>query len=76
VKIGDHIVPAREAIEQARASGFYPFDRFAGYFLFSNFQGLCRPCHYDKTNEDKLHTGPWPDIIAIERAAPKRVFVF
>jgi 5-methylcytosine-specific restriction endonuclease McrA len=75
-EIADHIVPAREAIEQARASGRYPLDRSAGYFLFSNLQGLCRPCHYTKTNEDKLHVGEWPDIVAVERAAPKRKFVF
>ena len=59
-QIADHIVPARNAISQARLSGKY-LDRNAGYFLMSNLQGLCRPCHYLKTMEDKTHTGPWPD---------------
>ena len=74
-EIADHIVPAREAIAQCRASGAY-LDRNAGYYLMSNLQGLCRPCHWVKTNEDKTHTGPWPDVIEAERAAPKRQFVF
>lgn len=74
-EICDHIVPAREAIEQARASGKY-LDKYAGYFLLSNLQGLCRPCHGLKTDEDKTHTGPWPDVVAAEAAAPKRRFSF
>jgi 5-methylcytosine-specific restriction endonuclease McrA len=53
----DHIVPAREAIAQARVSGRYPTDRFAGYFLRTNLQGLCRACHWVETNEDKIHRG-------------------
>src|SRR5579872_2691093 len=32
-EIGDHIVPAREAISQAQLSGKYPGDRYAGYYL-------------------------------------------
>jgi 5-methylcytosine-specific restriction endonuclease McrA len=75
-EITDHKVPAREAIEQARASGKYPFDRYAGYFLRSNLQGVCRPCHYVKTNEDKTHTGPWPSVMDAEAAAPKKTYSF
>lgn len=75
-EIGDHIVPAREAIAQAQNSGRYPMDRYAGYYLKSNLQGLCRPCHYVKTLEDKAHTGPWPDVVAIEELAPKRRYSF
>lgn len=71
----DHIVPAREAIAQARNSGQY-LDRWAGYFLRSNLQGLCRPCHYLKTVEDKTHVGPWTNVIAAERLAPKRRWTF
>jgi hypothetical protein len=42
----------------------------------SNLQGLCRSCHYDKTLEDKTYTGDWPDVVAIERLAPKKVWSF
>ncbi len=66
----------REAIAQARASGLYLTDRYAGYYLESNLQGLCRVDHHAKTIEDKGHTGAWPDFIARERAAPKRRFSF
>lgn len=72
----DHIVPAREAIAQARASGKYPLDRWAGYFFKSNLQGLCRKCHRAKTLEDKAHVGEWPDVIAKEATAPKKVWTF
>lgn len=75
-EIVDHVVPAREAISQARLSGRYPLDKYAGYFLRSNLQGLCRSCHGLKTVEEKAHVGPWPDIIAIEQAAPKRAWNF
>ncbi len=75
-EIVDHIVPARDAIAQAQQSGAYNIDRYAGYFLVSNLQGLCRPCHWTKTNEDKLHTGSWPDVVAVERAQPKRRYSF
>ncbi|SFS07665.1 hypothetical protein SAMN05421771_1370 [Granulicella pectinivorans] len=74
--LADHIVPAREAIVQAQQSGKYPFDRNAGYFLRSNLQGLCRPCHYTKTNEDKTHVGPWPSVMDAEAARPKKVYSF
>jgi 5-methylcytosine-specific restriction endonuclease McrA len=73
-EIVDHIVPAAVAIMQA--SGRYPFDKYAGYFLKSNLQGLCRSCHGLKTTEDKCHVGPWPDVVAIEAAAPKKVWSF
>lgn len=75
-EIADHIVPAAVAVEQARDSGRYPFDRWAGYYLLSNLQGLCRSCHGHKTNEDKAHQGPWPDVMATEDAAPKKVWKF
>jgi 5-methylcytosine-specific restriction endonuclease McrA len=72
----DHIVPAREAIAQAQASGLYPLDRYAGYYFRSNLRGLCRLCHRGKTLEEKTHTGAWPDVVAREQAAPKRRFAF
>ena len=59
--IADHIVPAGVAVQQARDSGRYPYDKYAGYYLLSNLQGLCRPCHGVKTLEDKAHVGPWPE---------------
>ena len=74
-EIVDHVIPAREALGQCRASGAY-LDRNAGYYLVSNLQGLCRPCHWVKTNDDKTHTGPWPDVVEAERAAPKRRYSF
>ena len=67
-EIVDHIVPAREVVTQAQVSGAYRTDKYAGYFFLSNLQGLCRPCHWVKTNEDKTHTGPWPDAVALERS--------
>jgi 5-methylcytosine-specific restriction endonuclease McrA len=69
--IVDHIVPAGEAIRQVQDSGRYPFDKHAGFFLLSNLQGLCRSCHALKTNKDKTHVGPWPDVLARDDAAPK-----
>lgn len=75
-EIVDHVVPAREAIAQAQVSGRYPMDKHAGYYLRSNLQGLCRPCHADKTAEDKTHVGEWPDVVAVEQAAPKRKWTF
>jgi 5-methylcytosine-specific restriction endonuclease McrA len=75
-EIVDHIVPAAIVVQQAQDSGRYPLDKYAGYYLQSNLQGLCRPCHYLKTMEDKTHTGPWPDVLAREAAAPKKVWTF
>lgn len=75
-EIVDHIVPAQVAVQQARDSGVFPFDRFAGYYLKSNLQGLCRCCHYIKTMEDKTHVGPWPDVVERERLAPKKRWTF
>jgi 5-methylcytosine-specific restriction endonuclease McrA len=72
----DHKVPAGIAIAQAQASGKYPFDKWAGFFLQSNLEGLCRSCHGVKTLEDKTHVGEWPDVVAIEAAAPKKVWSF
>lgn len=75
-EIVDHIVPAHVAIQQARDSGLYPTDRNAGYYLRSNLQGLCHPCHYDKTLEDKTHVGRGLDVVAKESSAPKRKWSF
>jgi 5-methylcytosine-specific restriction endonuclease McrA len=75
-EIADHIVPAGVAIAQARDSGLYPHDRYAGFYLRSNLHGLCRGCHYLKTIEDKAHCGGWPDIISIEQLKTKRAWTF
>jgi 5-methylcytosine-specific restriction endonuclease McrA len=64
-EIADHIVPAAYAVMQAQQSGKF-FDPYAGYYFESNVQGLCRSCHTNKTQEDKAHIGPWPDVIAKE----------
>ena len=72
----DHKVPAGEAIRQAQESKRWPFDKWAGFYLRSNLWALCRSCHYTKTLEDKTHVGEWPDVVAIEAAAPKKVWTF
>lgn len=66
-EIVDHIIPAEVAVRQAQDSGKYQ-SRWAGYFLRSNLQGLCRSCHAEKTAEDKAHIGSWPDVVAREPA--------
>jgi 5-methylcytosine-specific restriction endonuclease McrA len=75
-EIVDHIVPAEIAVQQVRDSGRYPGDKYAGYYLRSNLQGLCRQCHADKTAEDKAHIGEWPDVVEAEVLAPKRQWTF
>ncbi len=67
--IADHIVPSGEAIRQAQESKLFPYSKYAGFFLLSNLQGLCRKCHAIKTAEDKAHVGPWPDVLQGERKA-------
>jgi hypothetical protein len=69
----DHVVPAGVAIKQAKDSGLWPLDPYAGFYFESNLQGLCRACHWIKTLADKMHVGPWPDTVSKEKAkAPKR----
>jgi 5-methylcytosine-specific restriction endonuclease McrA len=75
-EIVDHIIPAGVVITQARDSGLWKTDRFAGFFFRSNLQGLCRECHWLKTMEDKTHTGPWPNAVEAERAKPKVKYWF
>ncbi len=75
-EIVDHIVPAAVAVQQAQDSGRYPLDRYAGYYLMSNLQGLCRSCHGIKTLEDKAHVGPWPNVVEMEAMAPMRKWAF
>lgn len=72
----DHVVPARVAVVQAQLSGLFPGDKYAGYYLKSNLQGLCRVCHRAKTAEEKAHVGEWPDVVAAEQATPKKVWSF
>jgi 5-methylcytosine-specific restriction endonuclease McrA len=72
----DHIVPAGEVIRQAQESGLYPGRPYAGFFFSTNLTGLCRGCHWHKTNEDKMHVGPWPDAVALEQSKPRKVYSF
>ena len=74
--IVDHVVPSGVAIQQARDSGLYMLDRYAGFYFLTNLQGLCRECHWLKTLEDKTHTGPWPDVVDKEQHAPRKKYVF
>ena len=72
-EIIDHIVPAGEAIRQVQESGRFPYDKWAGFHLLTNLQGLCRKCHALKTAEDKAHVGPWPSVLeAYDKQPPKR----
>jgi len=75
-EIVDHVVPAQIAVQQARDSGRFSLDRSAGYFFRSNLQGLCRPCHWVKTLEDKTHVGPWLDVVTTELNKAKRSHSF
>lgn len=74
-EIVDHIIPAGIAIAQVQESGRW-IGKNAGYFLRSNLQGLCRPCHGIKTLEDKAHVGPWPNVVEEYDKAPKKVWSF
>jgi 5-methylcytosine-specific restriction endonuclease McrA len=73
-EIVDHIVPALFAIQQAQESGRWPSDKYVGYYLQTNLQGLCRPCHGAKTLEDKAHVGPWPNVVEAFDAAPRKKY--
>jgi 5-methylcytosine-specific restriction endonuclease McrA len=75
-EIVDHIVPAAEALRQVRASGRFPFDPNAGYYLISNLQGLCRSCHGKKTLLDQAHVGEWPSVLEAEDKLPKKKWSF
>ena len=74
--IVDHAVPAGVAIVQVQQSGKYGVDKWAGFFMRSNLQGLCRECHYIKTEEDKAHVGVWPDVLEKDALTTKHVFTF
>jgi 5-methylcytosine-specific restriction endonuclease McrA len=74
--IVDHIVPIGIAIVQAQDSGVYKVDKYAGAFLLSNLQGLCRVCHRAKTDEDKRHSGAWPNVVETEARQPRKVWTF
>jgi 5-methylcytosine-specific restriction endonuclease McrA len=71
----DHVVPAGIAIVQASESGKY-VDRYAGFFMRSNLQGLCRACHWQKTEEDKAHCGQWPNVVERGAHTAKRAWSF
>ncbi len=62
----DHCVPAHEAVRQAQASGLWPYNPYAGFYLMCNLQGLCRACHATKTVEDAARVAAgydWPDVV-------------
>jgi 5-methylcytosine-specific restriction endonuclease McrA len=74
-EIVDHVVPAGVAVTQAQESGKY-LAKYEGFFLRSNLQGLCRSCHWTKTEEDKAHSGHWPNVVEIQEARAKRLYTF
>ena len=73
--IVDHIVPAGVAIAQAEEAGIVGV-KYAGFYMRSNLQGLCRECHYIKTNEDKAHVGEWLNVCIRDSATAKRKWSF
>jgi len=72
----DHVIPAQIAVMQARESGRWPLDPWAGYYLRSNLQPLCRACHSRKTLADKTHVGPWPNVLEKYDATPRKKWSF
>lgn len=71
----DHIIPAGVAIAQAQESGKYG-SKYAGFYIKSNLQGLCRPCHLWKTIDDKTHTGVWDDVTLNDERFKRRAYSF
>ena len=57
-EICDHIVPAGVAVQQARDSGRYPYDRWAGYYLLKQPAGvvISVPSPQDHRGQDAC----WP----------------
>ena|ERR1041385_3917032 len=72
--IADHFIPAEIFIEICRVEKRFLIPERA-FFYMDNLQSLCRPCHGEKTLEDKQHVGPWPDLFANPRR-PARQFSF
>lgn len=64
-QIIDHRIPAGVAVQQAQDSALFPGDRWAGFFIRKNLQGLCYGCHSEKTDEDKARTGEWPSVMEL-----------
>lgn len=70
-EIADHFVPAGIFIALCQEQrGFRSAER--AFFWMGNLQSLCRPCHEKKTEDDKAHAGPWPDLFANPRREPKK----
>lgn len=65
----DHFIPVGQFIALCREQKRFLGSAKAAFFYSDNFQSLCNSCHTTKTNEDKEHTGPWPDIFANPRRA-------
>ena len=72
----DHIVPCGVAIPQAQASGLYPPSKYAGFYFTTNLRAVLALATGIKTNEDKIHVGPWPDIVALEQSKATKVYSF
>jgi 5-methylcytosine-specific restriction endonuclease McrA len=76
IEIVDHVIPAQIAIAQAwESQRFGPANKYAGYYLLCNLQGLCRPCHALKTTEDLSRT-MWPNVMDLYDAQPKKTYFF
>lgn len=73
--IVDHIIPAGVAIVQAQESKQY-MDKWAGFFIRSNLQGLCHVCHIQKTIGDKAHCGAWPSVVSESTPLKRRSWSF
>lgn len=67
VEIVDHFVPAGAFIAMCAEQKRFLGSAKLAFFYADNLQSLCRPCHGLKTDEDKKHSGPWPDLFANPR---------
>lgn len=75
--ISDHFIPAgifialcMDLLDENGRKRFASPER--AFYYMGNLQSLCRSCHWRKTEADKQHIGPWPDLFANPRRAPKK----
>ena len=69
--IADHFIPAGIFIALCRLQNRFPAPERA-FFWMGNLQSLCRACHEKKTEDDKAHIGPWPDLFENPRRESKK----
>jgi hypothetical protein len=67
----DHFIPAEEFVALCDREKRFLI-RTQAFFYMPNLQSLCAECHGTKTDDDKNHRGPWPDLFANPRRAPRK----